>query len=81
MMNKTSSPSEKTPTSEQFLRHIRQRVFDYPNSKANQVMRVLDYLKTRVIRCRKKLREPTLPFSGLTRKELAQTGTCEPDWY
>ena len=24
---------------------------------------------------------PRGPYSGMTRRELAQTGTCEPDWF
>jgi hypothetical protein len=24
---------------------------------------------------------PRGPYSGMTRRELAMTGTCEPDWY
>jgi len=25
--------------------------------------------------------QPRGPYSGMTRRELAQTRTCEPDWY
>ena len=24
---------------------------------------------------------PVGPYSGMTRRELARSGTCEPDWY
>ena len=62
------------------LRRIRQRIFDYPDNKEAQADRVLAYLKMR------SLRDPgpvlsVWPYSGLTRPELARTGTCETDWF
>lgn len=68
-------------TSETALRRIRQRIFDYPEHKEEQAMRVLDYLKARMIRQRPRQPEVRGPYSGLTRGELRKTGTCEPDWY
>jgi hypothetical protein len=43
----------------------------------------LGKLKAALIEERKRLpdAEPRGPHSGLTRAELAATGTCEPDWY
>ena len=67
-------------TSEQALRRIRNRIFDYPEAQADQAMRVLAYLKTRMMRQRERI-EPVGPYSGLTRGELSKTGTCETDWY
>lgn len=67
-------------TSEQALRHIRQRIFDYPPEREHKADRVLLYLKRRVLRQRYVVRVVG-PYSGLTRGELAKTGTCEPDWY
>lgn len=67
--------------SEQALRRMRQRIFDYPQDKEEQADRVLLYLKKRMLRNRKNETKATGPYSGLTRNELAKTGTCETDWY
>ena len=68
-------------TSEQALRKMRQKVWSWPSEeKEAQADRVLCYLKRRVLRLPQH-REPTGPYSGLSRRELALTGTCEPDWY
>ena len=42
--------------------------------------RVLAYLKDRAMR-QPRQRGPVGPYSGLTREELRQSGTCEPDWF
>lgn len=66
------------------LRRMRQRIFDYPPEKGEQADRVLRYLIKRMLRERKQetsRKEATGPYSGLTREELARTGTCEPDWF
>lgn len=70
-------------TSEIALRKIRQKIFDYPEHKEEQAMRVLTYLKKRMIRERDKMRTEDIrgPYSGLTRGELRKTRTCETDWY
>ena len=68
-------------TSEQALRRIRARIFDYPEHKEEQAMRVLTYLKRRMMRYRDRAQEPVGPYSGLTRAQLRATRTCEPDWY
>lgn len=62
------------------LRRMRQRIFSYPGQREAQADRVLAYLKMR------SLRDPgpvpiVGPYSGLTRPELARTGTCETDWF
>ena len=62
------------------LRRMRQRIFDYPPEKEAQADRVLAYLKTRMLRETSR-KAATGPYSGLTREELARTGTCEPDWF
>ena len=67
--------------SEKSLRQIRQQIFNYPDNKADQADRVLAYLKTRVIRARDNEEITVGPYSGLTRAELRQSGTCETDWY
>lgn len=66
-------------TSEQALRRIRQRIFAFPPEKEAQAEKVLCYLKRRVQRTQRI--EKRGPYSGLTRQELHQTGTCEPDWF
>lgn len=66
--------------STQALRRMRQRIFDYPPEKEEQADKVLSYLKCRMLRDR----ETTIvvgKYSGLTREELARTGTCETDWF
>lgn len=68
-------------TSEQALRRIRARIFDYPEEQQAQAERVLAYLKARFLRYREQHTRPVGPYSGLTRHELRQTGTCETDWY
>ena len=74
--------------SENALRRMRQRIFDYDDTpKEEQAARVLAYLKARVLRQRSLERriqeatEPKGPYSGLSRRELAGTGTREPDWF
>lgn len=70
-------------TSEKALRRMRHKIFDYPPEQEARADRVLAYLKTRVMRQRRdaRLNAPVGPYSGLTRRELAMTGTCETDWY
>lgn len=68
-------------TSEQGLRRMRQRIFDFPPEKEAQASRVLCYLKRRTLRQRARGIERRGPYSGLTRQELHRTGTCEPDWF
>lgn len=65
------------------LRRIRTKIFDYPEQLEAKASRVLEYLKARHLRDRRaeRLAQPTGPFSGLTRTELAATGTCEADWF
>ena len=61
------------------LRRMRQRIFDYPQSREKQADRVLRYLKYRSLR--DKVSPLAGPYSGLTRSELHKTGTCETDWF
>lgn len=68
-------------TSEQGLRRMRQRIFDYPATKEAQADRVLGYLKRRVMRHQARSNPARGPYSGLTRNELHRTGTCETDWF
>ena len=66
-------------TSEQALRQIRQRIFDYPPEKQDQADRVLRYLKARKLRYQKDERKRG-PYSGLTRSEMPGW-LCEPDFF
>lgn len=66
------------------LYRMRRRIFDYDDTpKEAQASQVLEYLKGRKIRGIRQEREaePVGPYSGLTRRELRATGTCETDWY
>lgn len=73
----------KYEQSKQALRRIRSKIFDYPEHLETKADRVLRYLKSRYLRDRKaeRLAQPTGPYSGLTRRELAASGTCETDWF
>ncbi|MGX1201180.1 hypothetical protein [Marinobacter sp. MBR-105] len=73
----------KYPKSKLALRRIRAKIFDYPEHLEAKASRVLHYLKARHLRDRRaeRLAQPTGRFSGLTRAELAATGTCETDWF
>lgn len=77
---KNAKPYRK---SEFALHRMRTRLFDYDETpKEAQATRVLLYLKARVIRQRRldRLMAACGPYSGLSRRELAATGTCETDW-
>lgn len=67
------------------LYRMRRRIFDYDDTpKEVQASRVLEYLKQRKMRdsgTRTTVPEALGPYSGLTRRELRATGTCETDWY
>lgn len=66
------------------LHRMRCRIFDYDDTpKETQAGRVLLYLKARKVRGIRQERqaEPVGPYSGLTRREMHMTGTCETDWY
>lgn len=70
--------------SEMALRRMRQRIWDYDGADQEaKAGRVLQYLKRRVLRDREQAGDnaPRGPHSGLTRRELALTGTCETDWF
>lgn len=63
------------------LRRLRQRVFDYPPHMDEKVSRVMEKVKARKIAAQNSQPRKTGPYSGLTRGELAKTGTCETDWF
>lgn len=66
-------------TSERALRKLRQNIFNYDGEKEAQADRILGYLKKRTMRDRGAGGAGI--YSGLTRAELAATGTVETDWY
>ena len=68
--------------SEITLRRMRNKIFDYTEEKAEQADKVLSYLKKRFIRERDRLpsRDSFGLYSGLTKRELRLSGTCETDW-
>ena len=68
-------------TSERALQQIRHKIFEYPEDRAYQAMRVLAYLKMRMLRERRTQPVSIGPYSGLARHELRRTGTCETDWF
>ena len=61
------------------LRRMRQRICTW-GDREEKADRVLAYLKDRAMR-QPRQRGPVGPYSGLTREELRQSGTCEPDWF
>ena len=70
--------------SESALRRMRQRIWDYDGTDQEaKAERVLRYLKKRALRELARSREnaPRGPYSGLTRRELAMSRTCETDWF
>lgn len=62
------------------VRRLRSKIFDYPPEKCGQADRALEYLLERAQRQRRDERQSVGPYSGLTRRELARTGTVETDW-
>lgn len=65
---------------EQIVRNIRRdpRLFGDDTVKIDRVLRKA---KSRMLTQRRRTIPPVGPYSGLTRAELRQSGTCEPDWY
>jgi len=66
------------------LYRMRRAIFDYDDTpKEAQAERVLAYLKERKMRGVRAERNAASrgPYSGLSRRELRMTGTCETDWY
>lgn len=62
------------------LRRMRQRIFSYPSDKEAKAERVIGAVKCKVMA---QPQPPPVrgPFSGLTRRELNASGTCETDWF
>jgi len=65
---------------ERLLRRLRTNIFDYTGEQESKADRLLLKIKNKVIKARK-IERIVGPYSGLTKKELNITGTCETDWY
>jgi hypothetical protein len=63
------------------IRRLRGVMFSLSESDQELAGESIDRLKARLIESRKRDTETRGQFSGLTRKELAASGTCEADWY
>lgn len=63
---------------ERKLRRIRQQIDDKPELEADLIE-----TKALLLKAREETpeRERVGPYSGLTRRELSKTGTCETDWF
>ena len=68
---------------ERLIRAIRNSPLLFDSEDDHKIHRILG----KALQMRRKEREnnPPVkivgPYSGLTRQELAASGTCEPDWY
>lgn len=67
---------------ERLLRNLRRHPILWSDGpKAEQVSRLIMRAKERLARERKDEEAARGVYSGLTRAELRQSRTCEPDWY
>ncbi len=69
------------PEIESEIRHHRRRMFDLSEGEQEKAGDRIGTLKLELEKVRASDPKPTGPYSGLTRGELAQSCTCEPDWY
>lgn len=63
------------------LHWLRSVVFYVLESREAQVARAMDTAKTQVSQRKDSHGSSRGPYSGMTRGELAKSGTCEPDWF
>jgi hypothetical protein len=65
------------------IRKIRQTIFDLPENDQDAATEQIGFLKTQLRKALVKEESPAPkgPYSGLTKRELAQSGTCETDWF
>ena len=69
---------------QRMLRALRRKVFDYEDEgKDEKCGRLITRCKARLAPRWKAQDEARArgPYSGLTRRELAASGTCETDWF
>lgn len=78
----TTNTTDNMTTSEieSEIRRIRGVMFSLSEHDQERAGESIDRLKARLAEARK-APEKKGPFSGLTRKELAASGTCEADWF
>ena len=65
------------------IRRIRQTIFDLPDGEAEQAGQELERLKELLCRAREveDIAAPRGPYSGMTKRQLTLSGTCEADWF
>jgi hypothetical protein len=75
--------TENLPELEVRLRQLRQRVFDHDEGtpEYDAIQSEIGEVKAELLKSRTSGGGARGPFSGLSRGELAASGTSEPDWY
>jgi len=70
-------------TLEKQLRQLRRQAMeaDYPSDELTAIHAQMDEVKKQMAELKAQTPEPVGFYSGLTRRELAATGTCETDWF
>lgn len=68
-------------TLESQMRQLRRQAMevDYPSPELDAIHAQMQIIQSQIKDL--KAAQPVGPFSGLTRRELAATGTCETDWF
>ena len=67
---------------EKEIRTLRQNMFNLATEdEQDKAGEQIAALKKELHRVRQGVTVPVGRYSGLTRQELARTGTCEPDWF
>lgn len=77
----SQSPQERVAQCERLVRRLRNdpRLWDEDDRVHALLGRALK--RQRRARERVAVPEPRGPYSGMTPRELAASGTCEPDWF
>lgn len=65
------------------LRQLRYQAMeaDYPSPELEAIYAQMDEVDNQIAKLKAQKPEPVGFYSGLTRRELAATGTCETDWF
>ena len=66
---------------ERLIRQIRNSPLLFDSDDDHKIHRILG--KAQAIRAKRRVDPPQArgPYSGMTKRELAMSGTCEPDWF
>ena len=66
---------------ERLIRQIRNSPLLFDSDDDHKIHRILG--KAQHMRAKRRVNQPQSrgPYSGMTRRELAMSGTCEPDWF